>query len=163
MGADATPTRTTAATVLATFFGTGRAPKAPGTVATIAAAIPVLFVPATAYPIVLAIAAAAAFAGSVWAAHVLFGADLRRRDPGWFVLDEACGLWIAAWRPGGIAPWSLLVAVALFRVLDIVKPFPIGKLEGAGDCGIVLDDAAAGAIALLAGLCLERLLMSSPG
>jgi phosphatidylglycerophosphatase A len=149
---------TTAATVLGTFFGTGRAPKAPGTVATIAAAIPLLLVPAGVYPVAVASAAVLAFVGSWWAARVLFGNAPAGRDPGWFVLDEACGIWIAAWRPDGIAPWSLLVAVALFRVLDIVKPFPIGKLEGAGEWGIVLDDAAAGAIALLLGLLLERLL-----
>jgi len=147
------------ATVLATFFGVGRVPKAPGTAATIAAAIPLLFVPARAYPVAVGVAAALALVLSFWAARALFGATAKARDPGWFVLDEACGLWIAAWRPGAIAPWSLLFAVALFRLLDIVKPFPIGKLEGAGDWGIVLDDAAAGAVALVVGLSLERLLV----
>ena len=65
-------------------------------------------------------------------------------------------MWIAAWRPDGIAPWSLVFAFAAFRLLDIVKPFPIGKLESAGDWGIVLDDAAAGAIALGLGLLLDH-------
>jgi phosphatidylglycerophosphatase A len=146
------------ARIFATFFGAGLVPFAPGTAGTVAAALPLLLVPDAAYPVAVAAAAVLAFAGSVGAARVLFGKELRARDPGWFVLDEACGLWIAAWRPHGIDPWSLLFAVALFRVLDIVKPFPIGKLEGAGDAGIVLDDAAAGALALIAGLLVERLL-----
>jgi phosphatidylglycerophosphatase A len=145
--------------LLATFFGVGLVPKAPGTAATIAAAIPLLFVPDRAYAVTVGALAILAFAGSVWVARALFGAEIRAKDPGWFVLDEACGIWIAAWRPSGIEPWSLLVAVALFRLLDIVKPFPIGKLEGAGDCGIVLDDAAAGALALGLGLVLERLII----
>src|SRR5262245_39716644 len=109
------------ARVLATFFGVGLAPVAPGTAASIAAAAPLLLVPDQAYPFVLAALAVLAFAGSVRVSRALFGAHVRTRDPGWFVLDEACGVWIAAWRPHGIAPWSLLLAVALFRVLDIVK------------------------------------------
>jgi phosphatidylglycerophosphatase A len=148
------------ARLLATFFGVGLVPKAPGTAATIVAALPLLILPAGPYPIVVGALAALAFVGSILVARALFGRPVRGRDPGWFVLDEACGIWIAAWRPHGIAPWSLLVAVALFRLLDIVKPFPIGKLEGAGDWGIVLDDAAAGALALTVGLIVERLFFS---
>jgi phosphatidylglycerophosphatase A len=147
-----------AARTLATFFGTGLVPRAPGTAATVAAALPLLLIPSRAYPWAVGAMALLAFWGCLWAGRVLFGSRLRNEDPGWFVLDEACGLWIAAWRPEGIAPWPLLAAVALFRVLDIVKPFPIRKLERAGDWGIVLDDAAAGAIALLAGLLLEPVL-----
>jgi phosphatidylglycerophosphatase A len=144
--------------LLATFFGVGLVPKAPGTFATIAAAIPLLFIPDRFFGVTVLVLAVLAFVGSVLVARALFGSEIRTKDPGWFVLDEACGIWIAAWRPGGIAPWSLLVAVAVFRLLDIVKPFPIGKLEGAGECGIVLDDAAAGALALGLGLVLERLI-----
>jgi len=154
-------TATTTARTLATFFGTGLFPKAPGTAAALAAAllvIPLLIIPIPhgAFGWTLAALAVLAFAGSVWSARVLFGPRIRDEDPGWFVLDEACGMWIAAWRPDGIAPWSLVFAFAAFRVLDIVKPFPIGKLESAGDWGIVLDDAAAGAIALGLGLLLDH-------
>lgn len=151
-------TRPSPAKVLATFFGTGLAPRAPGTVATIASALPLLLIPAGLYGAVVGVLAVLAFWGCVLAARALFGKDIRNQDPGWFVLDEACGLWIAAWRPHGIHPWSLLFAVVAFRVLDIVKPYPIRRLESAGDWGIVLDDAAAGAIALLLGLVLERFL-----
>jgi phosphatidylglycerophosphatase A len=145
-----------AARVLATFFGTGLAPKAPGTVAALAAALLLWLVPGPAYAVTTAALAILSFWGCVWCARALFGDRIRQEDPGWFVLDEACGMWIAAWRPDGISVWSLMIAFAAFRLLDIVKPFPIGKLEGAGDWGIVLDDAAAGAIALAAGLILER-------
>jgi phosphatidylglycerophosphatase A len=148
------------ARVLATFFGTGLAPKAPGTVAALVAAALLWLVPGQAYAVTTAVLAVLAFAGCVWCARVLFGARIREEDPGWFVLDEACGMWIAAWRLHGISGWSLLIAFAAFRVLDIVKPFPIGKLEGAGDWGIVLDDAAAGAIALGLGLVVESFILN---
>jgi phosphatidylglycerophosphatase A len=144
-----------AARLLATFFGTGLAPKAPGTVA----ALVLWLVPAQAYAATTAALAVLAFWGCVWSARALFGDRIRQEDPGWFVLDEACGMWIAAWRPHGISLGSLLFAFAAFRLLDIVKPFPIGKLEGAGDWGIVLDDAAAGAIALAVGLVLDHYLL----
>jgi phosphatidylglycerophosphatase A len=148
--------------VIATFFGTGLAPKAPGTVAAAAAAILLYLVPASAYAPVTGALAVLAFWGCVWSARVLFGGRIRDEDPGWFVLDEACGMWIAAWRPDGIGLWSLVIAFTAFRVLDIVKPFPIGRLESAGDWGIVLDDAAAGAIALALGLLLEHFIVLSP-
>jgi phosphatidylglycerophosphatase A len=147
------------ARTLATFFGAGLAPRAPGTAGTLAAAAPLLLIPDQAYPYAVGALAVLAFAGCLWCGRVLFARGAGARDPGWFVLDEACGIWIAAWRPGGILPWSLIAAVALFRLLDIVKPFPIGRLEGAGECGIVLDDAAAGAAALLLGMLLERIVL----
>jgi phosphatidylglycerophosphatase A len=154
----ATPPAIEPARTLATFFGSGLVPKAPGTAATVLAALPLLVIPEGAYAPAVAALAVLAFAGSVWASRRLLGRKAAEEDPGWFVLDEACGLWIAAWRPGAIAPLSLLFAVAMFRLLDIVKPYPIGKLERIGGCGIVLDDAAAGAVALIAGLLLEPML-----
>ena len=152
-------TASPAARLLATFFGTGLVPKAPGTAAALAAAAILVFVPSTAYAATTAALAILSFWGCVWSARKLFGARIRDEDPGWFVLDEACGMWIAAWRPAGIAPWSLLIAFLTFRVLDIVKPFPIGKLEGAGDWGIVLDDAAACAIAFALGLVVDHFVL----
>jgi phosphatidylglycerophosphatase A len=146
--------------VAATFFGVGLVPRAPGTAATIAAALPLFLIPDGAYGVTVAGLAILAFAGCVLAARALFGSEIRSKDPGWFVLDEACGLWISAWRPHGISAWSVLFAVVVFRVLDIVKPYPIGKLESAGDCGIVLDDAAAGGLTLGLGLVLERILLT---
>jgi phosphatidylglycerophosphatase A len=64
------------------------------------------------------------------------------------VVDEVLGQWIAlaaltAWS----WPWAL-VAFALFRLFDIVKPWPVWKLERLpGGTGIVLDDLGAGVYA----------------
>jgi len=78
-------------------------------------------------------------------------------DPQWFVLDEACGVFIALsgqfvlWPE--FSPWLVtLVFVVLFRVFDILKPPPVRQLESLpGGAGIMLDDAAAGVMAWVCG------------
>jgi phosphatidylglycerophosphatase A len=71
-----------------------------------------------------------------------------RHDPGFVVIDEVAGQWItllfspADWPHG-------LIALVLFRLFDITKPFPIRRLERLPDgWGIVFDDVAAGLYAL---------------
>jgi phosphatidylglycerophosphatase A len=71
-----------------------------------------------------------------------------RKDPQFVVIDEVAGQWIALlfcpadWRHG-------LIALVLFRLFDITKPFPIRRLENLPEgWGIVLDDVAAGLYAL---------------
>lgn len=81
-------------------------------------------------------------------------------DPPWFVLDEAAGMFLAAFAPGRPGPESILVALVAFRLFDIIKPPPIRRLEGIpGGPGVVLDDLAAGAMALLLRLAVERLFL----
>jgi phosphatidylglycerophosphatase A len=79
-----------------------------------------------------------------------------REDPGFVVIDEVAGQWIAliAVRPD----WRHAVfALLLFRLFDIWKPWPIRKLEALpGGMGIMLDDVAAGVLALVCGLVLAR-------
>ena len=86
---------------------------------------------------------------SVWAC----GAEARRRgvvDPHPVVLDEVAGQWaalavvaLAQRRPPGAA--ELAAAFLLFRAFDVVKPWPIRRLEALpGGWGIVADDLAAG-------------------
>jgi len=72
------------------------------------------------------------------------GPDKRRRDPQWIVLDEVVGFcWAFAGAPLTIS--SLVIAVTLFRLLDITKPGPVGWSESApGAFGILLDDVVAG-------------------
>jgi phosphatidylglycerophosphatase A len=71
-----------------------------------------------------------------------------RHDPGFVVIDEAAGQWIALlfspadWRHG-------LIALVFFRLFDITKPFPARQLERLpAGWGIVFDDVAAGLYAL---------------
>jgi phosphatidylglycerophosphatase A len=79
-----------------------------------------------------------------------------REDPGFVVVDEVAGQWIAliAMRPD----WQhAVLALVLFRLFDIWKPWPIRRLEAIPEgTGIMLDDVAAGALALICGLVLGR-------
>jgi phosphatidylglycerophosphatase A len=72
-----------------------------------------------------------------------------RDDPGHVVIDEVAGQWIALVAcPVNLAHVAL--AFLLFRVFDIVKPWPARQLENLhGGTGIMLDDVAAGIYALL--------------
>lgn len=73
------------------------------------------------------------------------------RDPRWFVLDECAGqaLALAGLQPAEVIA-QVMLAVVLFRVLDIMKPWPIKRLETlSGGWGITADDLAAGLAALV--------------
>lgn len=66
-------------------------------------------------------------------------------DGGYIVVDEVAGLWITL-LAASLSPFSLFLAFLLFRLFDIVKPWPCNwldqKLSGAGS--VMLDDIAAG-------------------
>lgn len=97
----------------------------------------------------------AAIVVGTWAADV----EARRRareDPGPVVIDEVAGQWLCLavalpFAPlGGGASLALFAAAGffLFRVFDVVKPWPVRRLERLpGGVGIVADDLAAGALA----------------
>jgi phosphatidylglycerophosphatase A len=87
---------------------------------------------------------------------------LRIKDPGKVVVDEVAGQLIALMAvPGGHwigFPVTVLAAFILFRLFDIVKPYPARKLEGLhGGAGIMADDLVAGLYAFL-GVMLIRVL-----
>jgi phosphatidylglycerophosphatase A len=79
-----------------------------------------------------------------------------REDPGHVVIDEVAGQWLTlvVCRPDW--PHALL-ALALFRLFDITKPWPIRKLEALpGGWGIMLDDLAAGLFGLIVLLAIQH-------
>ncbi len=130
---------------LATWFGAGLSPKAPGTVGTLAT-VPLAILLGFGPPIALPLAALLVTAVGVWAAN----AHARARglkDPQEIVIDEAAGFLLACcFGPFG---WpTLLAAFALFRFFDILKPWPVSALEALpGGWGIMMDDVAAGLMA----------------
>jgi phosphatidylglycerophosphatase A len=140
--------------VLATFFGVGLVPVAPGTVASAAAALIFkLVLHGLAWPFYASLVGLLFFIGV--AASAVHASEIGRPDPGRVVIDEVCGQLIAlAFLPAGWLPVGL--AFALFRFFDIIKPWPIRKLEKLpGGWGIMADDVGAGlAAALLARLAL---------
>lgn len=130
--------------MFATAFGVGFAPVAPGTWGSLAA-LPVGWAIAAAFGTAgLCVAAVAVFAVGVWSAD---GAARRlgREDPGPVVIDEVCGQWIVLLATPLELAWYA-AAFALFRLFDIVKPWPASWADRrlAGGLGIMLDDVFAG-------------------
>ncbi len=131
---------------LATLFGVGRFPGAPGTAASAAAAVLyALVLHRWPWPFYLLFLVALFLLGA--ATSAAYAAEVGQADPRPVVIDEAFGQLLALFLvPGAWLP--LAAAFLLFRFFDIIKPFPIRKLEHLpGGWGIMADDAAAGAAA----------------
>jgi phosphatidylglycerophosphatase A len=132
-----------AAWVVATWFGCGLAPRAPGTVGTLGA-LPLYWLVARWGPAGVGATALGVTLAGVWAASVVVR-ELADEDPQVVVVDEVAGTLITMLP---MAAWSwraVVVGVFLFRLFDIVKPWPIRKLERLpGGWGVVMDDVGAG-------------------
>jgi phosphatidylglycerophosphatase A len=134
------------AIALATWFGCGYFPVGPGTVGSVAAlAIGVLLNQwLGADPWMFAVLAAVLTAPGVWAATVTANVS-GRKDPGIVVIDEVLGQWLTIAGATSLNWKSWLGALALFRLFDIWKPYPVRRLEAIpGGAGIVADDLMAG-------------------
>ena len=137
------------ARLLATVFGCGYSPYAPGTVGSAAAvAVGVLAeywwrLP----PWYFAVAALVIVAPSVWSAGVT-AQETGGKDPSIVVIDEVVGQWLALAGAHPLNWKSYAGAFLLFRLFDIWKPAPVRNLEALpGGVGIVADDAMAGVYA----------------
>lgn len=120
---------------------------APGTVGSLGA-IPLHFALATLGPLPHAAAIVALCAAGTWAANSVARAE-GVEDPQHVVIDEVCGTLIAMGMVSGASIGVRLLALGLFRVLDITKPGPIDslqRLEPPG-VGIMADDLLAGVVA----------------
>jgi phosphatidylglycerophosphatase A len=137
-----------AARVVATAFGSGYSPFAPGTAGSAVGVV--LFWPLARWPWPWQLAAAAAlfFVGVAAAGHM--ARRVGDEDPGVVVVDEVAGQWVSlAGLP--FTPAVALAGFVLFRVVDVVKPWPARDLERLrGGWGIMADDIAAGVLANLA-------------
>lgn len=139
--------KTRLAVLLATVGYVGHFPIAPGTAGSAAALLvyavlrfvsspPELDVAVTALIVVLF--AAGCWAGSVAEAHYA------RTDPGYVVLDEVVGMLVTLLLVP-VSATGALVGFFLFRLFDIVKPFPARQCERLhGGVGIMTDDVVAG-------------------
>jgi phosphatidylglycerophosphatase A len=138
------------AVLLATWFGVGLLPRAPGSWAALAA-LPFAWLIRDLWgPAGLAVAAVVLFAAGWWAAGVVARAS-GLADPGAVVVDEVMGQWLAL-LPAARDPFLYGLGFLLFRLFDIWKPWPVGWADRhvAGGLGIMLDDAlAAGYAAFL--------------
>lgn len=151
--------------LVTTFFGSGMSPKAPGTMGSLAATI-------VAYPMALLannllgngaelilcrfccvnlyflMAALIVFFGAIPFVNKAMR-DTGTEDPGWIVIDEVCGIFMAlAFFPTDIIvahPWILAIAFVLFRFFDILKPLGIHRFEKFPRAwGVMADDLLGG-------------------
>lgn len=122
-------------------MGVGKLPKAPGTWASLVAAI--LFYPLIEFPFVLGALLVGIFFIGVIACDQ-YSKSLKDPDPSSAVIDEVLGMGIALLAIPRDWPF-VVMAFILFRLFDIWKPFPIQRLEKLpGGWGIMVDDLMAG-------------------
>jgi phosphatidylglycerophosphatase A len=134
---------------IATAFGAGLAPKAPGTAGSLVALLPWWFLLRDVPPGVYLAVLAAGFLLGVWACGVC-DRRLGMHDQGALVWDEVIGMWITLFA----APtqwWWMIIGFALFRLFDIWKPWPVSWADRGvhGGLGVMLDDVVAGVYALV--------------
>lgn len=133
-------------TAIATWFGCGYFPKAPGTVGSLAAlAIAIaLHLSTGSGRGTFAILAGALLIPGVWAAGAVAN-RLQVTDPGIVVVDEVVGQWVTLAGVTSFNWRSWLGCFLLFRLFDIWKPPPVRQLEALrGGYGIMADDVMAG-------------------
>ena len=135
------------ALAIATALGVGYAPVAPGTFGSAAGLLLWAVLPKSIAVQAGAIGllfAAGSWSGSVAERH--FG----KTDPGQVVADEVMGMLITLWlNPVGWA--GALAGFLLFRLFDVIKPYPANRLEQLhGGVGVMADDAMAAVYANLA-------------
>jgi len=136
------------AALLATGAGTGCAPFAPGTFGSLPGLLLAWGCYRAAGPWAVLLGLVLVTAAGAWAA-ARYAAPLAERDPRSVVVDEIAGQMMALvfLVP---TPAMLLASFLLFRLLDVLKPFPARQLESLpGASGIMADDLAAGAYANL--------------
>ena len=127
---------------ISTGAGVGLSPVAPGTFGTAAALLIYYVLPVpSGSPIFLSIILVGLVVG-IWATGIL--STDNNPDPGKVVWDEYVGLWITCFLLPKTWEW-LILAFFIFRILDILKPWPIRRIESLPKgWGIMLDDVLAG-------------------
>jgi phosphatidylglycerophosphatase A len=145
------------ASQIATVFGVGRSPAAPGTAGSLVA-LPVAWLLAMwGGRFVLLLAAIFVLAIGSWACEI-YVRKTGKEDPPECVIDEVAGQWIVcAFAPLSLPAYAL--AFALFRLFDILKPWPINWVERntPGGLGVMLDDVVAGLMACVIIVALAQL------
>ncbi len=141
--------------LMAFGFGSGAAARAPGTWGSLAA-IPFWLALAWMPPVAYWFFVFFAFLIGVWLCGKT-ARDLKVHDHGGIVWDEFVGMWIVL----GLFPdniYGVLMAFALFRLFDVVKPWPINWLDNhlPGGLGIMVDDVVAGFMAMAALYSIDR-------
>lgn len=129
---------------LGTGLGIGLVPIAPATVASLAAVLVYGFSPLAEDSAGFFWLCGLGFLAGIWACQSLI--TKTDHDPKRAVWDEFTGMWVTCLLLPKTLPW-LAAAFVVFRVLDVLKPWPIRQFERLpGGLGIMADDLAAGAV-----------------
>ena len=144
------------ARMLASGFGLGYLPKAPGTWGSLAACIVAWPMAVAGGPLLLLLASSLALGIGLWASAVClrYCDDLESRtscdhDPSWIVIDEIAGQWLTLVMVP-VEPLYYALGFFFFRSLDILKLPPIDRVDSwPGSWGIMADDIVAGLLAAL--------------
>ena len=142
--------------LIALGFGSGLSPVAPGTVGTLWAWLAWLVFSLWLSPAQLGWLVALSLPLGWWAS-ARTATRMGVADPSAIVIDEIAAFWLVLWVLTPMGLWGQLVAFALFRFFDAVKPGPVGwadrLLHGTwgwrGGLGIMLDDVVAAFCTLL--------------
>ncbi|OEJ69440.1 phosphatidylglycerophosphatase A [Magnetovibrio blakemorei] len=141
--------------LLATWFGAGYLPKAPGTWGSLGA-LPFAWVLVKIGGLyALGVATLVIFLVGLWASKVYMDKS-GDHDPGAIVIDEVVGMWIVL-LAAPLDPVAYAIGFVLFRLFDVFKPWPISWADRTigGAWGVMIDDVLAG----LVGLAVLALLM----
>ncbi len=141
--------------VISTFFGLGYFPVAPGTITSLVVILAYKFyLYQLSWPLYLLIIFFLFVVGVYTSTK--FSAESNKKDPRKIVIDEACGQLLVLFRMSE-AWFPVLASFILFRVFDIVKPYPIKKVEALpAGWGIMMDDVFA---AIYAGVIINLYLL----
>lgn len=141
--------------VISTFFGLGYFPVAPGTITSLVVILAYKFyLYQLSWPLYLLIIFFLFLVGVYTSTK--FSAESNKKDPRKIVIDEACGQLLVLFRMSE-AWFPVLASFILFRVFDIVKPYPIKKVEALpAGWGIMMDDVVA---AIYAGVIINLYLL----
>ena len=134
------------ALLIATALGAGYSPIAPGTAGSAVALLILWLVPFSQIGLIVVLLAVTFF--GTWAATVVEAA-VGDKDPGVIVIDEVAGMTLSVLVLPRTLP-VLLAGFVLFRIFDVLKPFPANRLQAlSGGVGVMIDDLIAGLYALL--------------
>lgn len=129
---------------IATWFGCGMSPVVSGTAGSLGALPFAYAIHVTMGSMALFAAAMAAFAVGCWASSQYLKHNPGKDDPGQIVVDEVAGQWLLlsvlfpTWQ-------SYLTGFILFRLFDIIKPWPVSVADEKikGGLGVMFDDMLA--------------------
>ena len=140
---------------IATFFGAGYFPLAPGTFTSLICVLLYKFyLVRMSWPLYILLLLSFFVLGALVSS--VYSHELKKKDPKKVVIDEAFGQFLVLFRM--TESWALLVmSFVFFRLFDIIKPYPIRKIEEfPGGWGIMLDDLVA---AIYAGIAVYTYLL----